>query len=223
MSAPNLTPPVWVLNSDDDYQGHQQEEEKEEEDDNASRFEISTASAIHSPPHPHKPTTREDTRKAELLAQQAVLKKEIAELEKSMNKGETTPSTSSTHTSQTPPPPFSSDVSINIEDDLLTVPILEVGGPTGPQLVYRAWPKTDLANMARQHLPDQEQGGEAVATAILNMVKVLRPTMTELKMILASIYGISFVNTVGLNMFDDGQFQQQLRHTEYEHKENEAY
>lgn len=58
--------------------------------------------------------------------------------------------------------------------------MLEVGGANGPLLVYRPWPKNTLIEMARQYLPDLAQGGAAIGFSLMNMVAVVRPTITEL-------------------------------------------
>lgn len=67
----------------------------------------------------------------------------------------------------------------------LSLPIVEVSGPTGPILVFRTW-TTDDITAAAQHLPDPTASGQKFAEQFSIFCTEFRPTMTELKRLLVT-------------------------------------
>ncbi|XP_016333388.1 uncharacterized protein LOC107681588, partial [Sinocyclocheilus anshuiensis] len=62
----------------------------------------------------------------------------------------------------------------------ITAPMVEVAGPDGPMLVFRAWTMSDMRD-AMAHLPDPQDAGEKFAKELFLLCQEFSPTSQELR------------------------------------------
>ena len=74
------------------------------------------------------------------------------------------------------------------QGDVITAPMINVMGPTGPALVYRPWTDSDMTE-ALTHLPDPRNSGIAFALQFETFCREFMPTVSEIRRLLMKKLG----------------------------------
>lgn len=76
--------------------------------------------------------------------------------------------------------------------------MVETLNPSGQRdLLYRPTDPATLTEIAREHFPAIEKGGQAVANTLDDFVHTVRPTIFEIRQCMLRIYGVSAVRKLG--------------------------
>ncbi|KAM3602236.1 uncharacterized protein V6R79_000333 [Siganus canaliculatus] len=82
-----------------------------------------------------------------------------------------------------PSSPIAHRLRHHTQQTTFSMPMVEVSGPEGPTLVFRAWTSADLTT-ASQHLPNLTTSGKVFAEELLTFCKEFKPTSNELRRLL---------------------------------------
>ena len=74
------------------------------------------------------------------------------------------------------------------QGEVITAPMINVMGPTGPALVYRPWTDADMTE-ALTHLPDPRNSGTAFAVQFETFCHEFMPTVSEIRRLLMKKLG----------------------------------
>ena len=74
------------------------------------------------------------------------------------------------------------------QEEVITAPMINVMGPTGPALVYRPWTDADMTE-ALNHLPDPRNSGTAFALQFETFCREFMPTVSEIRRLLMKKLG----------------------------------